>query len=199
MEPAVQQREQRGADHHQAVGDVAAMEPAVQQREQEPAQGNAHLFRRAAMEPAVQQREQGSQNPDPLTCGYSKPCERSFLTSRRQLPDGLVKVQKWPLTSVRALPGAGLTTSALALTRLPHSMMAVSHGDRGTGSGPPSLRRRRAAGRRDAGAAPPLAWIRRWRRSPSAVSVPGADGESTHSLREEQPRSVDVVVEHPPR
>jgi hypothetical protein len=57
------------------------------------------------MEPAVERREHGSGNPGRLTCVNRSSCERAWITGLRAILSGLVKVQKRPLTCMRALPG----------------------------------------------------------------------------------------------
>jgi hypothetical protein len=81
------------------------------------------------MEPAGERREHGSQNLWRLTWANRSSCERAWITGLRAILSGLVKVQKRLLTCMRALPGLGHTTSALAL-------MAVSHDDAQTAMSP---------------------------------------------------------------
>jgi hypothetical protein len=66
------------------------------------------------MEPAYERRENGSQDSSRVTCADGELCERRAKAWRRDLLCGLVKVQEWSLTCMRALPGIRVTTSALA-------------------------------------------------------------------------------------
>ena len=70
----------------------------------------------ASMEPVVGDRNDGSLILGRLSCGYVRPCERSPLAVAQAIPYGRVKKPTQALTCVRALPGRGLTTSALAGT-----------------------------------------------------------------------------------
>jgi len=49
-----------------------------------------------------------------LSCGNRRSCERCALKGDNATLSGVVKMRKRRLTCVRALPGVGLTTSALA-------------------------------------------------------------------------------------
>ena len=69
------------------------------------------------MEPAAERREHGSHLYGRLTCADDLQCERSVKARRSGLLNGLVKVQKRPLTCVRPLPSSLVTTSALAIRR----------------------------------------------------------------------------------
>src|SRR6266566_3385109 len=86
------------------------------------------------MEPAVERREHSSRFWSRLNSVNGWACERCLKPRLAEASDGLVKVRKQPLSCMRALAGVGLTTSALALTRLQYSWREAFDGGRGTGS-----------------------------------------------------------------
>ena len=92
----------------------AAMKPPVRRQERHRDDLPVHLPAVAAMEPTAGRREHSSQNPGRPICANRSSFERSKFTGLRTALDGVVKVQKRPLTCVRALPGSSVTTSVLA-------------------------------------------------------------------------------------
>ena len=82
----------------------------------------------AAMEPADHRPDDGSRNSSRLSCANGRSCERFALNGINSTLCGVVKMRKRPLTCVRALPGARVTTPALA--RRWHAPRTASHNDR---------------------------------------------------------------------
>ena len=68
----------------------------------------------AAMEPAADGRGDGSPKMMPLSCYDAGLCERFALSLRFRISVQLSKSEKRGLTWVRAPPGVGVSTSALA-------------------------------------------------------------------------------------
>jgi hypothetical protein len=90
------------------------MEPAVDRREHEGRTVDPSTGEVAAMEPAVDRREHGSQNLSRLSCADRLSRERLMKLGSRICSIDLSRCKIYRLTCVRALPGIGVTTSALA-------------------------------------------------------------------------------------
>ena len=106
MEPLPEERSDDAPPRRGVLDIPASMEPLPEERSDAPGDERHGASRdTASMEPLPEERSDGSQKTSHLTCENGAVCEHLPKTLIRSAHYALLKIQKHPLTCMRALPG----------------------------------------------------------------------------------------------